>query len=142
MANKNQIASLLEQIFSSSKNLKKDLDKNDPREKIEEDLNQLTLNFQDLKEIFFGMNAQENESLKREFGELLSGQEDMKTYVQDVRKILAEVQERIRTDKKVEEKINDNLPEDQQNETPQSLLQGFKGLIDKLSQINEKAGRR
>lgn len=142
MANKNQIQSLLEQIFSSSRNLKKDLDPNDSREKTQEDLSQLNLSFQDLRELFSQMNQQDAENLKREFRELLSGQEDFQTYVQDVKKILADVHERIRTDKKVEQKVSDNLPEDKQDETPKTLLEGFRDLLDQLSQGTKAGGRR
>lgn len=142
MANKNQIQSLLEQIFSSSRNLKKDLDPNDSREKTQEDLSQLNLSFQDLRELFSQMNQQDAENLKREFRELLSGQEDFQTYVQDVKKILADVHERIRTDKKIEQKVSDNLPEDSQDETPKTLLEGFRQILDQLSQGTKAGGRR
>lgn len=142
MANKNQIQSLLEQIFSSSRNLKKDIDQNDPREKTQEDLTTLTLSFQDLRELFAQMNEKDTENLKREFSELLSGKEDFQTYITDVKKILAEVNERIRTDKKVEQKVFDNLPEEQQEESPKTLFEGFKHLLDQLSQTTDKAGGR
>ena len=142
MVNKNQTQSLLEQIFSSSRNLKKDIDQNDPREKTQEDLTQLTLSFQDLRDLFSKMSQQDAENLKREFRELLSGEEDFQTYAQDVKKILAEVNDRIRTDKKVEQKFSDNLPEDKQDETPQTLLEEFKHLLDQLSQGATKAGGR
>ncbi len=39
-ANKNEITTLMHQIRDSAKNLSKDLDKNDSREKTQEDLKQ------------------------------------------------------------------------------------------------------
>jgi hypothetical protein len=139
---KNQIKPLIEQIHTSTNNLRKDIDHNDPREKTEEDLRQLSLSFQDLKELFSGLNNEDTENLNREFRELLSGKDNLQTYVQDVKKILIDVQERIKTDKKVEEKIYNSLPEDKQNETPNTLVQGFKTLIEKITHLNEKTGGR
>lgn len=142
MANQNFLQTLLEQIHSSTQNVKKDIDEKDSREKTSEDLEQLTVKFQDLKEIISKMNASDAENLRREFRELFSGQEDFQTYVQDVKKILSDVQTRIRTDKKVEEKINNNLPEDSQTDTPSTLFQGFRTIIDQFSQITDKASRK
>jgi DNA-directed RNA polymerase subunit F len=142
MVDKNQFQSLLEQILSSTNNLKKDLDQNDPREQTQDDLSQLSLSFQDLREMFSHINPEDAEKLKNEFRALLSGQENLQTYVQDVRKILTDIHDRTRSDRQVQQKISNNLPEDQQDETAQSLLQGFKGLMDQLFNSTQKTGGR
>lgn len=142
MANQNFLQTLLEQIHSTSKNLKKDIDENDPRENTSEDLEKLSLNFQNLKELISGLNQQDAANLNREFRELISGQENFQTYVQDVKKILGDVQHRIQSDKKVEAKISNNLPEDTENGNPNNLFQGFKSIIEQISQMSEKANRR
>lgn len=138
MADQNFLQTLLEKIHSSSQNLKKDIDENDPRENTSKDLEQLSLNFQDLKEIISGLNTQDTANLNREFRELISGQEDLQTYVQDVKKLLSDVQTRIKSDKKVEEKISDNLPDESQNDTPSTLIQGFKSILEQISQMSDK----
>ncbi|MBA3237735.1 MAG: hypothetical protein H0T62_05205 [Parachlamydiaceae bacterium] len=142
MSANNEIMSIMQQIRDSAKNLSKDLDKNDSREKTQEDLEQLTLSFQDLKDIYSALNEQDSENLNREAREWLSGKEDFQTYMRDVKKIIMDIKTRINSDKKVEEKVADNLPEDHQNEAPSSLVQGFQNILEKIAQWTEKAGSR
>lgn len=133
---------VIRQIRNSAQNLSKDVDPNDKREETQEDLEQLSLNFQDLREIISSMNAEDQENISREFRELLSGQENFQTYTQDVKKILLDIKNRIKSDKKIEEKISENLPEEHQNETANSLFQGFGNLIEQISHWTDKAGRK
>lgn len=142
MGANNELMSLLQQIRDSAKNLSKDLDQKDPRENTQEDLEQLTLNFQDLRDIFTTMNEQDKQNLNREARELLSGQEDFQTYMQDVKKIIMDIKSRIKSDKKIETKVSDNLPDEHQNDTPNNLFQGFQSLIEQIGRWTEKAGSR
>lgn len=134
--------SVIQQIRQSAQNLSKDVDHNDPREETKQDLNELTLNFQDLRNIISNMTQEDKEDLNRELRELMSGEEDFQTYTQDVKKILMDVKNRVKSDKKVEDKITKNLPAEKKNETPNSLLQGFGSLIEQISHWTEKAGSR
>ncbi len=140
MTLRQEFMSIIQQIRTSAKNLSKDVDQNDPREETNKDLKELTLGFQDLREIISNIKQEEQEDLNREFRELLSGQEDFQTYTQDVKMILMDIKNRIKTDKKVEEKITKNLPAEQKNETPNSLFQGFGSLMEQISRWTEKAG--
>jgi hypothetical protein len=137
-----EFMSLIHKIRTSASNLSKDVDQNDPREETNKDLKDLSLSFHDLREIMSSLTNEDQENINREFRELLSGEEDFQTYTQDVKKILLDVRNRVKTDKKVEEKITKNLPADQKDETPNSLLQGFAGLIDQISRWAEKAGSK
>ncbi|MBA2727239.1 MAG: hypothetical protein H0U49_03590 [Parachlamydiaceae bacterium] len=140
MTLRQEFMSIIQQIRTSAKNLSKDVDQNDPREETNKDLKELTLGFQDLREIISNIKQEEQEDLNREFRELLSGQEDFQTYTQDVKMILMDIKNRIKSDKKVEEKITKNLPAEQKNETPNSLFQGFGSLMEQISRWTEKAG--
>lgn len=138
------IMDVIQQIRSSAQNLAKDLDHRDSREETAEDLQQLTLSFTDLKNIFFALKQEDKENLSREVKELLSGQEDFATYTKDVNKILMDVKNRIQTDKQVEAKVKENLPEQHQDQAPNSLLQSFGKLLEQFSDLgsNSKPGPR
>ncbi len=142
MATSDDLLSIIQQIRSSAKNLSKDIDSKDQRENTEEDLAQLSMSFQDLKDILFSLNQSDKDNLNREMRELLSGQEDFQTYTHDIKKILFDVKGRIKSDRNVEEKISQNLPEEHQNVTPNTLMQGFGKLIEQIANWTEKAGSR
>lgn len=132
--NKNDgLVSVIQQIRNSAQNLSKDLDHKDPREETAGDLEQLSLSFQDLKDIFFSLRQEDKENLSREMRELFTGQEDFKTYTRDVNKILLDVKNRIQNDKNVEKKVAQNLPEQHQNETPNTFMQNFEKLIGQIT---------
>lgn len=132
-ASSSGIMDVIQQIRSSAQNLSKDLDNRDSREETAGDLEQLTLSFADLKKIFFALKQEDKEILSREVRELLSGQEDFKTYTRDVNKILMDVKNRIQADKTVEAKVKENLPEEHQGQAPNALLQGFGKLLEQVS---------
>lgn len=142
MATSDDIISIIQQIRASAQNLSKDLDHQDSREETATDLGQLSLSFQDLKDILFSLTQADQENITREMHELLSGQEDFKTYTQDVQKILIDVKNRVKADKKVEDKVAQNLPEQHQDETPSTLLQSFGKLLEQFSTLNTKVGSK
>lgn len=142
MADGNNLFNLIQQIRDSAQNLSKDLDRKDPREETEADLEQLTLSFQDLKDILFSLKQEDKDNLAREMRELLSGQEDFQTYTRDVNKILMDVKNRIKADKNAEYKVAQNLPEQHQNETPSTLMDSFSKVIEQISNWTTKAGSR
>lgn len=142
MANTDNLKNTIQQIRTSAKNLSQDLDNQHPREETADDLDQLSLSFQDLKDIFFALKQEDKDNLSREVRELFSGQEDFKTYTRDVNRILMDVKNRIQADKKVEEKVSQNLPEQHQDENPNALIQGFSQLMNQVSDWLTKTGSR
>lgn len=142
MANTDNLKDTIQQIRTAAQHLSQDLDQQHPREETADDLDQLSLSFQDLKDIFFALKQEDKANLQHEVQELFSGKEDFKTYTRDVNKILMDVKNRIQADKKVADKVTQNLPEEHQNENPNNLIQGFSQLMNQVSDWLTKTGSR
>ncbi len=133
-------------VRSSLGNVQKDVDENDPREKTDQDLASLSVNFQDLMSTFKSMEQADLEQIYQEVMELASGKETFQEYIRDVNKILANVRAKAQKNEATREKIEQNLPRNLQDEDIDSLLANYQETVKKIhawqEQVNKTSTRR
>lgn len=128
-------------VRSSLGNLSQDVDEKNPREKTDQDLAGLTVNFQDLMETFQAMEASDLQKIYKEVMELSSGQETFQQYIQDVNQILADVKAKAKKNSAVKEKIESNLPEHLQDEDINSLLANYQDTVKRIAAWQDKVNK-
>jgi DNA repair exonuclease SbcCD ATPase subunit len=127
-------------VRNSLSNLSKDVDERDPREKTDQDLNNLTGNFQELITLFQSMEASDLQKIYQEVMELSSGQETFQEYIRDVNQILTDVRKRAQKNDATREKIEQNLPQHLQDEDIDSLLAQYQDTVKRISNWQKNVG--
>ena len=128
-------------VRSSLGNVSKDVDERDPREKTDQDLAALTVNFQDLMTLFQSMEASDMQKIYQEMVELSSGQETFQEYIRDVNKILSDIRSRTQNHEPTREKIEQNLPNNLQDEDIDSLFAQYQDTVKRINAWQNKAQR-
>lgn len=120
-------------IRSSLGNLSKDVDEKDSREKTDQDLAAVTVNFQDLFTLFKSMEASDMQKIYQEVMELSSGEETFQEYIRDVNKILVDVKRKAQKSDSAKEKLEQNLPRNLKDEGIESLLEKYQETVQQIN---------
>lgn len=132
MAGFEDLLNVLTNVRGSLNNLSKDVDEKDPREKTDQDLATLHMNFDDLLTIFRSMEESDLQAIYREVTELASGQETFQQYISDVSKILQNIKNKAAKNDATSEKIQQNLPRNLQDQDPEELFKNYQETVNNL----------
>lgn len=140
MTELDQIFDVINQLRSSAENLNKDIDHNDSREETRGDLEQFSSGFQQLQHFFSKIDQQDISTVQREVQEWLSGKQDFQQYARDVVSLVSDIRNRTEADGKVQQKIQENMPEQHRDRNIGDFFNEIKGVLDQVQNLTG-AGR-
>lgn len=135
-----QLILVLQGLKTDATNLNKSLDDRDVREETKGDLAQVFSRFGELKSLMAKASASDVEKIQDEFKQLMSGQEDVHEYNQDITAILASIKKRTEASEATKTKVTENLPKEQKTEGVASLLDNFKDVLNGVQGFLDQSG--
>src|SRR6188508_334210 len=111
-----QLFEVLQNLKTDSKNLNKDLDEKDKREETKGDLSRIFSSFSELRALMSKLDESDTARLQEELRQLMSGEENILEYNNDVNNILMEVKRRTERNDVIKDKVIENLPTEQKRE--------------------------
>lgn len=140
MANQflDQLVGLLQGLKQDTANLNRDLDEKDQREETKVDLSRIFKSFAELRALMSKLDKAETAKLQEELRQLMSGEESILEYNNDVNKILMEVKKRTESKEVIKDKVIENMPADQKRENVGSLFDNWQSALNNVHDWLEK----
>jgi len=137
MSNLNQIFDLINQVRTSAENLHRDIDENDRREETKGDMESLTTGFQQLQQILSNVNQEDFNVMQREVQEWISGQQNFQEYARDVSSLVSDIRSRTKKDGRVQQKLQENLPEQHRERNIGDFFNEIKGVLEQVQNLSQ-----
>jgi len=138
MADLQEFFDTIKTLRKSLENVSQDIDPQHSREKIQQDMNDLTTKFQELKSKFSKINQKDKEKLQNEAQELIQEKQNFLEYARDVNATLAKLRSRAENNTEAQEKIKQYLPRNYKREGVNSFFEKLSRMMNEISGWSEK----